>query len=894
MIRGAAIVWLSFLLLAGACGGATKGEASSRGSDPLPAGKLPEGIRPTSYRLSLTVIPEDETFSGTAVIGIELDEPTRTIWMHGENLNVASVHATQATVRVEGTWEQRTPDGVSRIELREPLPAGRSTLHFEYTAPFDTTLRGLYKVKSKGLAYAFTQFESISARLAFPCFDEPRFKTPFDLTLTVPAGQVAAANTPIDRAINLPDGRQRISFMPTPPLPTYLVALAVGPLDVVSGPTIAPTETRPFPIPLRGIAARGQGEQLRYALERTGAFVRVLEDYFGISYPYAKLDLVAVPDFAAGAMENVGLITFREWLLLVDERNTTESQRRMFAYVMAHELAHQWFGNLVTMPWWDDIWLNESFATWMGNKVVHTLYPEYRSDLATVASAHRAMRVDSLVSARSIRQPVETNRDIHNAFSAITYNKGGAVLAMFEHSMGAERFREAIRLYLRRHQGRTATSEDLLAALDEVGGAGVAASFRTFLNQPGVPLVTVTADQPCDQGLRALDLAQERYLPLGSTGDPARQWRIPFCVRHPAEVMCAPLNNAEGQIELPGCPPWWMPNDDGAGYYRFALSPDGWRALRTKGFKTLSDLGRIAVVDSVGASFDRGAISVGDLLEWFPPLASSASRQLATAPMTPLRFMIDHAASDAERDRVARYAGRLYRKRVAKLGWRARPRESSDTKLLREAVVRFMVMDVRDSKLRARAARLGRAYFRDASSPLDPQLASIALATAVQESGEEFFDALVNSLETSADAVTRSRNLSAIGHAESEALSARALGLALDSRLRVNEISQVLGAQFRNARTRDRAWTWLREHFDELAARFGSSQLGMTPWLTASFCTEDAADEVRRFFGARVAELGGGPRNLQGAVEAITLCAKKADFHRASVAEAFRPAARQP
>ncbi len=874
-------------MLVASCGGATKGGASSPGPDDPPTGKLPDGVRPTSYRLSLTVIPEEETFSGTVVIGIDLAEPTRTIWMHGEGLDVSSVHGTHATIRVPGTWEQHTTDGVGRVVLSQPLPAGRSTLHFEYTAPFDRTLRGLYKVESNDQAYAFTQFESISARLAFPCFDEPRFKTPFDLTLTVPAGQVAAANTPIDRAINLPDGRQRVSFMLTPPLPTYLVAMTVGPLDVVSGPTLAPTNERPFPVPLRGIAAQGQGKRLRYALERTQAFVLALEDYFGMPYPYRKLDLVAVPDFAAGAMENVGLITFREWLLLVDEENATETQRRMFAYVMAHELAHQWFGNLVTMPWWDDIWLNESFATWMGNKIVHALYPEYRSDLGTLASAHRAMAVDSLISARAIRQTVDTNHDIHNAFSAITYNKGGAVLGMFEHSMGAERFREAIQLYLQRHQGRTATSEDLLAALDEVGKGSVGASFRTFLDQPGVPLVDVRSDRACVEGKRPLTLSQERYLPLGSNGDPARTWRIPVCVRAETGVTCAQLSGAEGEVELQGCPGWWMPNDDGAGYYRFTMSAESWRALRTRGFAKLSDLGRIAVADSVDAAFNRGAMTVGELREWFRPLAASSTRQLATAPMDPLRFMIHRASSGKARERVALYAGKLYRKRVAKLGWSARPKDSSDTKLLREGVLEFMVMDVRDPKIRARAARLGRAHVANPSKPIDPQLAGLALAAAVQESGDAFFDELVASLDQRGDAMTRARVLSAIGHAESEATSARALGLALDPRLRVNEISQVLAPQFRSESTRGRAWAWLQEHFDELAERYGGSQLGATPWLTASFCSEQAADDVRRFFGPRVAELTGGPRNLEGAVEAITLCARKVDFHRDAVAEAF-------
>jgi len=880
-----------FLFVSLGCGGAKEPLETTPPVGQVPTGKLPEGTRPTSYRLSLTIIPEHDRFSGTAVIGIELDQPSATIWMHGQGLDVTAIHATHATSSVPATWTQETSDGVVRIGLQEPLPAGRSSLHIAYTAGFDTPLQGLYRVESGGEIYAFTQFESISARLAFPCFDEPRFKTPFDVTLTIPQGEFAAANTPVDRTIELPDGLQRISFMPTPPLPSYLVAWAVGPLDVVQGPTLEPSERRPFPIPLRGLAAKGQGEKLRFALERTGEFVLALEDYFDIPYPYRKLDLAAVPDFAAGAMENVGLITFREWLLLLDEKRATEYQRRAFAYVLAHELAHQWFGNLVTMPWWDDIWLNEAFATWMGNKVVQQLHPEYRVELGEAASAQRAMRVDSLSSARSIAQPIESNHDIKNAFDTITYEKGGAVLGMFERWMGPDTFRGAIRLYMRRHRGGTATSADLLAALDQVGSAEVSPAFRTFLTQPGVPLVTGTAAGSCEGGARTLKLAQERFLPIGSSGDPDRTWRIPLCVRHSAGTSCSSLIEAQGEIELPGCPTWWMPNAKAAGYFRFSMSAGEWKELRTKGFEELSDRGQMAVADSVEAAFERGTMGVEDMLPWFAILVSSPLRQLAVAPMRPLRFMIDDAAPAELRAEVTTYASRLYRTRYRRLGWRSRPSDSSDTKILREAVIRFMVMDVRDGNARQQAARLGRSYigYRSKAKPdvVDPQLIGLVLATAVQVGGSAFFEHLLGLLESSSDATTRIRLLAALGQAETPELSERALDLVLDPRVRVNEIGSVLGEQFQNPRTRERAWQWLTDNFDAFAARFGRAQVGGSPLNAASFCTDEAAAAVQRFFDPRVADLSGGPRNLAFTVEAISLCAERARVHRPGIEHAF-------
>ena len=876
-------------LSAMACGGAQKPTSPTSEVELAPEGKLPEGVRPTGYQLSLTIVPSSDGFSGKAVIGLELDQAATSIWMHGQDLNVTAIHARHGDAHIDATWEQQTSDGVARVEFGEEMPAGRFSLHIEYTAGFDHRLRGLYKVESGGQAYAFTQFESISARLAFPGFDEPRFKTPFDVTLTVSADQFAAANTPVEHAIDLPGSLQRIDFKPTPPLPTYLIAWAVGPLDVVSGPPVPRSEMRPDAIPLRGIAAHGQGDRLGYALDRTGEFVEILEGYFAIAYPYQKLDVVAVPDFGAGAMENAGLITFREWLLLIDGRRATESQRRAFAHVMAHELAHQWFGNLVTMPWWNDVWLNEAFATWMGNKVVGILHPEYRVDLASLASAQHAMKLDSLTSARRIRQPVLNNHDIQNAFDAITYKKGGAVLDMFERWMGGDRFRDGIHLYLRRHEESTATAEDLLAALDEVDDRDVATPFQSFLNQPGVPLINASLE--CTNGRGTLELSQERYFPLGSDGDPRQIWQIPLCVRTNSGVTCSLLESETGRIELPDCPTWWMPNDEGAGYFRFTFSGDDWTTLRKKGFSRLSERGQMAVSDSLFAAFDQGSVNAEALLPWLPRLAASPIREIAAAPMGHLRFIMEDAAPPDVREEVERYASHLYRKRYEALGWRSKKGDSSDTKLLREAIIRFMVMVVRDPGARARAARLGKGQVGHRSKAnrgaVEPQLAGLVLATAVQEGGTGLFDPLVNELQSNTDATERNRILGALGHVEDPELATRALDLTLNPSIRINEIGQILWPQFRNPRTRDHAWDWFTANFDELTARFGSHQVGGVPWYAVSFCTEAAASEVQEFFEPRVAELTGGPRNLAGAVETISLCAARAEAQRAGIARAF-------
>lgn len=881
--------WLSacLALLASSCGSPAN-VPMSHDTPAVPLGRLPEGVRPLHYQLELSILPEHERFEGIVEISLELDVPADGIWLHGQNLEVSELYADTGTARVPGTWTQRTDDGVVRIAFSEPLPAGRATLHVEYEAEFNEQLRGLYRVESGGNLYAFTQFEATSARAAFPGFDEPRFKTPFDVILTVPKAAVAAANTPVERTLELPGSLRRVEYMTTAPLPTYLLAWAVGPFDVVEGEPLPGNAIRQEAVPFRGIAVRGQGPKLQHALAHTAAFVEALETYFGIPYPYRKLDVVAVPDFAAGAMENVGLITFRESLLLLSE-NAPESQRRAFAYVMAHELAHQWFGNLVTMPWWNDIWLNESFATWMGNKVVQELHPEYRSDLSTLAYTHGAMDFDSLTSAHRIRRPVRDHHDIHNAFSAITYQKGGAVLEMFEQWMGFEHFRQAIQLYLRRHANGTASATDLLAALNAVDERDIATAFRTFLAQPGVPLLT--AELRCDEHGASIKLAQERYFPVGSKGDPDRSWMIPICLRDGFSEPCLLLEEPAATRSLDRCPSWWMPNRDGAGYFRFSLDDKSRERLRDEGFAQLSDREKLAVVDSLNAAFDQASIDAAQWSVWFPILARSELRQLSTAPMGPLDFMANDAAPEASKDDVQRYARRLYAPLYRSLGWRSRPGDSSDDKLTRESLMNFLVMDVRDPGARKHASELGLLYLKQLrrgndEPPVAPELGGLILAAAVQVEGEPVFQALWELFRTSGDALLRSRILGALGHSEGR-LAERALALSLDPNLRLNEVSGLLGPSFRSPETRTLAWDWLRANFDRYLSRVGADLAARAPWYTSSFCTEASVDEVRTFFEPRIAELPGGPRNLAGTLETIALCAALVQAQRPSVVAFF-------
>ncbi|HET9680018.1 MAG TPA: M1 family metallopeptidase, partial [Gammaproteobacteria bacterium] len=499
---------------------------SAETTNGIPTGRLPQTVIPQHYTVDLTMNPDEPTFSGHTEIAVKITEPVDTIWLHGKDLRVSKATlklASGDTVPVD--YQQVKDFGVVKLALPQTVQPQAATLIFDYTADFSKGLLGAYRVQEDGEWYVFTQFEPTAARMVFPSFDEPAFKTPYDITITAPAGDKVVANTPQIDSKTLDNGMVQHVYATTKPLPTYLIAFAAGPLDIVEYAAIPPNDVRDHPVPLRGVTVKGKGDQIAYALENTAGIVKALENYFQIPYPYQKLDIIAVPDFGAGAMENAGAITFREVLLLIpDPENAPSWQLEAYAGVMAHELAHQWFGNLVTMPWWNDIWLNEAFATWMAAKAVESWDPSLpvKQDIASRIS--RAMGADSLATARQIRQPIKSHHDIHNAFDGITYSKGGSVLLMFEQYLGEETFREGIQYHLKRFANGNADVFDFLESLSHAAGKDITPAFKTFLFQAGIPLIEF--DVNCDEGKPTVTLSQSRYVPLGSTANTDQQWKV--------------------------------------------------------------------------------------------------------------------------------------------------------------------------------------------------------------------------------------------------------------------------------------------------------------------------------------------------------------------------------
>ena len=876
------------------------GAVNLRAAEAMPSGKLPTDATPQHYTLHLTIDPRRERFDGEATIRVKLAQKTDHVWLHAQQIAIKHTGLTGADGKaIEATSIAHGDSGVLEVRFAHALPAQEIQLSFAYDAPFNRQLEGVYKVSVGADAYAITQMEPVSARFAFPSFDEPRFKVPFDLTLTVPKQDVAVANTKQLREETSADAQWKtLTFATTPPLPTYLVAFAVGPWDVVDAPAIAPNAVRKAALPLRGIGPRGSKDRLGWALEVATAIVKFYEDYTAQPYPFDKLDLLGAPDFSAGAMENAGLIIYRDAYLLTDAHSPADHYRSVFN-IEAHEIAHQWYGDLVTVPWWDDIWLNEAYATWGQAKATIALRPAYHADLEALERRLHAMASDSLLSTRKVRQPILDRGDIETAFDSITYQKGAAVLGMFETWVGADTFRKGMRAYLARRAFGSGSSDDLIATLAQASGKGdaFAKAMRSFLDQPGVPLIRTELD--CRNGKASLGLSQQRYLPYGVLAKDSPRWGVPVCVRFDGNPtpQCFLLEQAEQRFDVAGaCPAWYMPNADARGYYRFempaadfaklnaAMSPKG-KAVAPASAGTvaakpgLSAAEQLVYADAVESAFRRGTLAPTDVLDAMPALAASDMPQVATALLDRYGWIREQIADDTQRTALDAWVTRLYAPRMQQLGFHRRKDEPGTDTALRTRIAEFLAMVVRDAATRGELARQGRTALGldgDGKADLaraDADLLTTALKVAVQDGGASAYDAAQRAFEADRDTQHRYALLAALGATRDPALGARARDYGLTAAVQIGEMSRLYEAQAEEPENRGAMWQWLMKNFDAYRVRLPAfAQAYLPKTFDDGRCSTAAAEEMSDFLAPRVKDLIGGERGLGQTLEGIRQC----------------------
>jgi alanyl aminopeptidase len=857
-------VYLLFALLVSGCATVSSGAASAPATVDGHA-RLSAAARPTAYRLDLTVDPRTDRFSGEVEIDLIILEPTTRVTLHGQNLNVQRAQARSGELRIELKASAGEHGG---LLLSSEVPfSGELTLEIDYEAPLEERLNGLYRTQDSGRWFAFTQFEAMDARRAFPCFDEPVFKTPFTTTLRVPEGMNAFANTPETKRETL-EGWTTVTFAQSKPLPTYLVAFAIGDIVARDGAT---TETDG--VPFRVLAVRGREGLADWALEHTPAILGVISDYFGQPLPYAKLDLIGVPNFGAGAMENVGLVTFREQLVLLDPKVAPPRQMEGAVSVIGHELAHMWFGNLVTMPWWDDLWLNEAFATWLEAKVTDRIAPEMETRAADVLGALWVMGLDVKANARSIREPIAHGGDVRNAFDGITYTKGAAVLGMTESWIGDAALRQGLRTYMKTHAHGGGTTQDLWVALDSATDKPVSQMLSSFTDQPGVPRVDVTTR--CE-GSPTLIVRQERHARWESGLDREKLWKIPFCFRYPVagQVVstCTLLETREQEIPLEGetCPLWLHPNADERGYYRWSLPEDTIKRLVVMNRSALTLREKIAFLPHLWALTTSKKVGVKTYLEAIEAISQEHHPLLVGRVAAALDGLTTHARSLGLQDQLAKVIRRRIGSHLTRFGSSPTPGETPRTTAVRSRLKSLLADAGQDPELR-RAARASVDAFLTEPTVVPDGLAS-SLMISAWDGDEALFERYLACAQGPVSPGIRAQLVRGLGAFLEPPLIHRALDAVIDGPLRTQDLRSVYRAASSRPKTRRAAWSWFQLRYDDILAKLGKEWAIGAPRAVSGVCDSTLRAEIVAFFADPARMPKGADRNLGLQLERIDEC----------------------
>jgi len=558
---------------------------------------LPDGVVPTKHTIELTVDSARNTFRGWARIAVDLQRPQSEVWLNGKDLILdqasiefrGKIHKTRAQA-VAGEFIRLIPD--------RRIGPGPALLSIRYRAPLsDKAVSGPFRKLVEGRWYAFTVFTPIDARRAFPCFDEPRFKTPWEMSLRVRRVNQAFANAPQLSETAQPGGMKLVRFALTPPLPAEVVAFAVGPFDIWDGGEAGAKHT-----PVRVITPQGHREEGQEAALATSEILPRLEKYTGLPYPWQKLDHIALPAGAFGATENPGLITYRSRGLLIVPGSQDPERLWSLRSMEAHEIGHQWFGNLVTQATWEDVWLSEGFATWLAAKIMDQDEPDTRRHLNAIEARERIMALDTGPKTRPVRLAIKSRAGMKSVYNQIVYQKGAAVLLMLENWLGEDRFQEGLQAYLKAHALANATTDDLTAALAGATNTDPSPVMHSFLDRTGVPTVRGTVE--CSSG-KTPSIVIEQI-------DSPTQWALPVCWRADGiEPSCTVLESARREVALPpnsSCPAWILMNANGTGYYRTAWSPEQVSAIA-------SVLDRLSAAERLTLVYDLAALPAKDFAQ---------------------------------------------------------------------------------------------------------------------------------------------------------------------------------------------------------------------------------------------------------------------------------------
>ena len=804
--------------------------------------RLPEVASPENYRLTFTPDFNKDSFGGDETITIRVLKPTSTI-----TLNAVDIDFKTATIESAGKEQHATVSSdktkqMATLTVARELPVGRAKIHIVYNGILNDQLRGFYLSKAGGRKYAVTQFEATDARRAFPSFDEPAYKATFDITAVVDKGDVAISNAPVASDTPGPDqGKHTVKFETSPKMSSYLLALAVGDFEYLEGSADG--------IPIRVWATPGKKQMGEFSLAAAEQCMKYYDQYFGIKYPFKKLDLIGLPDFAAGAMENIGAITFRDVALLLDDKEAPPYAKKEVAEVVAHEMAHMWFGDLVTMAWWDDIWLNEGFATWMSSKPIEAWKPDWNINLDDVRDTGEALNLDSLQNTRPIHQPADTPAQIQELFDGIAYTKTAAVLRMLESYLGEQTFRTGVNAYLQDHAYGNATRTDFWGALAKASDKPIDKIMPTFVDQPGAPVIRVSTR--CEGDKTKITLAQHRFFYDNSLLNKAstESWEIPVFVKgdkggNDSEL----LASAEQTFTTPQCNTWVFANAKGQGYYRISYESPAFEQMTRNAEKDFSPAERIVLVRDAWASVRAGQQSIGDFLHLADALAGDRNSVVVRQIDRELDYIGEYLVSDRDRGQYQAWVRTLLNPVLTDVGWQPAPGEDENRKSLRAYVIYTLGYTGRDPEVLSEAQKLAQKALQD-SHAVDPSIIDTVFELAAVNGDAGFYNQLLAKLKSAKGAPQEAyRYMFTLAEFTNPELLQRTLQLALSPDVRSQDSLILISAVMRNPAGERLGWEFVQSHWAQINKIMGGYNTGGLVATTGSFCDSGLKHDVQEFF----------------------------------------------
>jgi len=841
---------------------------------------LPQTVRPTKYALKMQPNMEEFTFTGEESISIEVIQATSDIVLNATELEVQSAALAIGGVTSDANKiSYNSAKETVTLGFGQQINPGTGSLTLAFTGVLNDKLRGFYRSQytredGKEMALATTQFEATDARRAFPCWDEPAHMASFDLTWVIPSDLVAVSNNPVIEESAAGPGLKSLRFAETPVMSTYLLAFMIGDLaSIESQYTGASGSTK-----VAVWTTRGKEEQGRFALDTSVKMLSFFNDYFGIPYPLDKLDHIAIPDFAAGAMENWGAITYRETALLVDPENSSAGTRQRVAEVVAHEMAHMWFGDLVTMQWWDDLWLNESFASWMGNKAVDWAFPEWQMWTQFVnMDANRALSLDGLKNSHPIEQEVNDPAEIGQLFDAISYSKGASVIRMLEQFLGPDTFQKGLQVYISNNQYSNAKTEDLWSALETASGQPVTSIMDSWTKQMGYPVLQVETSGSLEKP--ELVLTQERFVYdrlLGGSDANPEVWRVPIRVIQSGAGEATSLLMDDRSVRLPlessaaPAQSWFKINPDQTGFFRVNYQAEDWQRL-VPAVESLE----LPASDRLGIQNDAYSLSRAGLLPvtQFLSLARAYSNETDASVWgdlsSNLRDIEVMLSDDPSYSQFQTFARGIFEPAVRRTGWDAKPGEGHLDALLRSTVLSQAGSYGDAGVLDEAKSRLGR-YLNDPSA-IHPDLRGIVFGLAGQSGDRSTYDQLWKLEQDASLQEEKIRLLMSLTRFSDLELLRETLERSLSSEVRSQDTIFVVTGVGSNHKGRDLAWDFIKSNWPEFDRRYGSGGFGLMRLVSicGNFSTEDKLTDVETFFTEHPAPAA--ERTIRQALERIRL-----------------------